>query len=315
VSAGESIPVVVVLGPTAVGKTSIAILLAEEVNGEIVSADSRLIYRGMDIGTAKPTPAQRKRVPHHLIDVTDPDAPWSMADYIAVAKEVLGEIDVRGRMALLVGGSGQYLWALLEGWTPPGGVGDDELRRKLEKTADEQGSRVLHAQLEKIDPLTAARIDHRNIRRVVRALEIYHATGLPPSEVRKRKPSGLLDLRIGLHLPREELYARIDARIDAMIEAGLIEEVRSLLARGVSPEVPAMSAIGYRQIVRFLQGDVSQADAVQEIRRASRQFVRRQANWFKEDDPRIHWFLARPGVEREILVKIRSWLETIDRQY
>lgn len=313
-SGGESIPVVVVLGPTAVGKTSIAILLAEELDGEIVSADSRLIYRGMDIGTAKPTPAQRKRVPHHLIDVADPEAPWSMAAYSTAAKGLLREIDARGRLALLVGGSGQYLMALLEGWTPPGGVRDDGLRRKLEKIADEQGSKALHAQLEEIDPQTAARIDHRNIRRVVRALEIYHATGLPPSEVRQREPSGLLDLRIGLHLPREELYARIDARIDAMIEAGLIDEVRALLARGVSPEVPAMSAIGYRQIVSFLRGDVSEAEAVREIRRATRQFVRRQANWFKAGDPRINWFLARTGVEREILAKIRSWLETLDGQ-
>jgi len=314
VSGGESIPVVVVLGPTAVGKSSIAILLAEELNGEIVSADSRLIYRGMDIGTAKPTAAQLKRVPHHLIDVADPETPWSVAAYSNAAKEHLREIDARGRLALLVGGSGQYLWALLEGWAPPGGVGDAGLRRKLEQIADEQGSKALHAQLEEIDPQTAARIDHRNIRRVVRALEIFQTTGLPPSTVRKRNPSGLLDLRIGLYLPREELYARIDARIDAMIEAGLIDEVRALLAGGVSPEVPAMSAIGYRQIVNFLRGDVSEVDAVREIRRATRQFVRRQANWFKEDDPRIHWFLARTGVEREILVKIRSWLETTDRQ-
>ncbi len=307
----ESIPVVVVLGPTAVGKTDIAIRLAEALGGEIVSADSRLIYRGMDIGTAKPTPSQRKRVPHHLIDVTDPETPWSLAVYRAVTKEVLREIDGRGRLPLLVGGTGQYLTALLEGWVPPGKSADKTLRRKLEKIAEEEGPQALHDRLKQADPRAAARIDFRNVRRVVRALEIYHATGLPPSVARKKEPSGLLDLRIGLNLPRKELYARIDARIDAMMQAGLADEVRTLLARGVSPDVPAMSAIGYRQIVRFLQGDVTEEDAVREIRRATRQFVRRQANWFRADDPRIHWFVARSGVEEDILATIRSWLDDL----
>jgi tRNA dimethylallyltransferase len=309
VSEPESIPVVVVLGPTAVGKTDMAIRLAEELGGEIVSADSRLIYRGMDIGTAKPTPSQRKRIPHHLIDVADPQTPWSLAEYITATKHVLREIDGRGRLPLLVGGTGQYLTALLEGWAPPGKVADETLRRKLEKTAEQEGPQALHDRLQEIDPESAARIDYRNVRRVVRALEIYHATGLPPSQARKKEPSGLLDLRIGLTLPRKELYARIDARIDAMMEGGLVDEVRGLLARGVSPEIPAMSAIGYRQIVRFLQGDISEEEAVSEIRRATRQFVRRQANWFKPDDERIHWFDARPGVEDDILVAIRSWLD------
>jgi tRNA dimethylallyltransferase len=309
VSEPESIPVVVVLGPTAVGKTGIAIRLAEELRGEIVSADSRLIYRGMDIGTAKPTPSQRKRIPHHLVDVADPQTPWSLAEYITATKQVLHEIDRRGRLPLLVGGTGQYLTALLEGWVPPGKMADETLRRELEKIADEEGPQVLHDRLQEIDPESAERIDHRNVRRVVRALEIYHASGLPPSQVRKKEPSGLFDLRIGLHMPRKELYARIDARIDAMMEAGLVDEVRGLLARGVDPEIPAMSAIGYRQIVRFLQGEISEEEAVTEIRRATRQFVRRQANWFKPDDARIHWFDVRPGVEKDILAETRSWLE------
>jgi tRNA dimethylallyltransferase len=288
-----------------------AIHLAENLGGEIVSVDSRLLYRGMDIGTAKPLPDQRERVPHHLIDVANPDAPWSMARFIAAAKDVLREIHARGILPILVGGTGQYLTALLEGWSPPGRTADENLRGSLESIAERQGTQALHDQLREIDPESADRIDHRNVRRVVRALEIYHATGLPPSQARRQEPSGLLDLRIGLHLPRKELYTRIDARIEGMIEAGLVDEVRSLMAAGLSSEAPAMSAIGYRQIARYLQGEISEEDAVHAIRRATRQLVRRQANWFKADDPRIHWFLARPGVEDEILRCIRAWLADI----
>ncbi len=305
------IPVVVILGPTAVGKTDVAIRLAEELPAEIVSVDSRLIYRGMDIGTAKPTQDQMKRVRHHLIDVADPDSPWSMAKYLSAAKEILREIHARGVLPLVVGGTGQYVTALLEGWTPPGTIADAGFRRKLERIAEKEGSRVLHDQLKEIDPRTADRIDHRNIRRVVRALEIHHATGLLPSEARKKEPSGLEELRVGLHLPREELYARIDSRIDAMIETGLVDEVRSLMEGGLTPDSSAMSAIGYRQIMRSLQGEMSQEEAVQEIRRATRQLVRRQANWFKPDDERIHWFLAHPGVAEEILTLVRDWMRNL----
>lgn len=308
----DEIPVVVVLGPTAVGKTEIAISLAEEFDAEIISVDSRLLYRGMDIGTAKPTPTQRKRVPHHLIDVADPKSPWSMAKYLSAAKEILRDVHLRGILPVLVGGTGQYVTALLEGWSPPGEVTDRKLRSRLESIAETHGSQELHNRLREIDPAAAERIDHRNVRRVVRALEIHQATGLPPSEVRKQVPSGLLDLRIGLHLPRKELYMRVDSRIDAMIEAGLVDEVRSLMTRGLTSEDSAMSAIGYRQILRHLQGEASAEDAVDEIRRATRQLVRRQSNWFKLDDERIHWFLARPGVEEEIIAHIRSWLEKLD---
>jgi len=263
----------------------------------------------MDIGTAKPTPVERERVPHHLIDVADPKHPWSMARYISAAKKILREIHGRGILPILVGGTGQYVTALLEGWVPPGRTADEALRRRLESIAEREGSQVLHDQLREIDPVAADRIDHRNVRRVVRALEIHQATGKLPAEARERGPSGLRDLRIGLHLPREELYARIDARIDAMLETGLVEEVRSLLSGGVAPDASPLSAIGYSQIVRYLQGEISEQDAVREIRRATRQLVRRQSNWFKMDDERIHWFLARPGVEAEILALIRTWMQ------
>ncbi len=304
-----SIPVVVILGPTAVGKSEIAILLAEALHAEIVSADSRLLYRGMDIGTAKPTLEQRRRIPHHLIDMAEPDDVWSLVRYSTAAKDALHAIHSRGRLPMLVGGTGQYLMAILEGWEPPPKPEHDEFRRAMETLAEREGPEALHQRLQAIDPQTADRIDYRNVRRVIRALEIHHVTGMPPSQVRRKKPSGLLDLRVGLQLPRKELYARIDARIDGMMNAGLVDEVRSLLEKGLSPQAPAMSAIGYQQIARFLEGDISEQEAVEDIRRATRQLVRRQANWFKADDPRIHWFPAEPGVEKTILKVIRSWLQ------
>ena len=309
----KPIPVVVVLGPTAVGKSDTAILLAEALQAEIVSADSRLLYRSMDIGTAKPTPDQRRRVPHHLIDIADPNDTWSLARYSAAAKNTLQKLHARGCLPMLVGGTGQYLMAILEGWEPPPKPPDEEFRRAMEALAEAEGPGILHQRLEAIDSQTAARIDYRNVRRVIRALEIHHITGLPPSQVRRKNPSGLLDFRVGLQLPRPELFARVDARIDSMIEAGFVDEVRSLLVNGVSPQTPAMSAIGYQQIVRFLQGEISEQDAIRAIRRATRQLVRKQANWFKVDDPRIHWFLAKPGVEASILALTREWLREFGR--
>lgn len=304
----ERIPLVAVLGPTAVGKTRIAIRLAEALNGEIVSADSRLLYRGMDIGTAKPTREQRARVPHHLVDVADPREPWSLATFQAAALTAIREVHSKGCLAFLVGGTGQYIRGLLEGWVPPPGSSNSVLRRKLESLAKIEGPEALHRRLQDLDPETAARIDYRNVRRVVRALEIHQLTGQPPSRVRRREPPALQAIQIGLSLPRRQLYAQIDARVASMLEEGLVDEVRKLLEDGVSPGLPAMSAIGYRQIVQHLQGDLSLEEAIKEMRRSTRQLVRRQANWFKPDDPGIHWFKVRPEIEAEIVPRIREWL-------
>lgn len=301
-------PLVAVIGPTASGKTKISIHLAEKLDGEIVSADSRLLYKGMDIGTSKPTLEMQARIPHHLIDVTEPEKPWSLAEYRASALEVIEGIHQRGRLPLLVGGTGQYVAALLEGWSPPPKSDDHSLRRELEAFADTHGSLALHERLAHVDPHTANRIDHRNVRRVVRALEIYYVTGIPSSEQRVVQPLTFRVLRIGLTLPRSELYTRIDDRIDAMFEAGFVDEVRELISRGLSPDLPALSAIGYRQIADHLRGEISMEEAVRLIRRATRQFVRRQANWFKSDDPNIHWFDVREEVEGEIIGEIKQWL-------
>ncbi len=302
-------PVIALIGPTAVGKTALSLVLAEALNGEIVSADSRLFYRGMDIGTAKPTVEERMRVPHHLIDVADPDVSWSLARFCKAAFEAITQIHKRGRLPLIVGGTGQYITALLEGWDPPSQPADDQVRLELQAFADEQGIQALHQRLAQVDPEMAKCIDARNVRRVIRALEIFESTGKLPSTLRRKQPPPFRILRIGLTLPRGELYARIDVRIDRMLKDGLVEEVQDLLEQGVPPDVPAMSAIGYRQIVEYLQGEITLEEAVQLIRRASRVFVRRQSNWFKADDPQIHWFESRPDVESAILDFVRRWLE------
>jgi tRNA dimethylallyltransferase len=305
----ETPDLVALLGPTAVGKTQVSMRLAELISGEIVSADSRLLYRGMDIGTAKPTSEERARVPHHLIDVTDPERPWSLATFRQAALKAIRDIHQRGRLPLIVGGTGMYLTAILEGWSLPPKAEDADIRRQLFEFANQHGSQALHSRLANVDPAAAEKIDHRNVRRVVRAMEMYQVTGVPPSQLKKKRTPPFQILQVGLTLPRPELYARIDARIDDMLEAGLVDEVRALLARGVSPELPAMTAIGYRQIIDYLKGEISLEEAVKQIRRQTRQLVRRQANWFKDKDPQIHWFQARPGVEQEIADRIRHWLK------
>jgi tRNA dimethylallyltransferase len=285
-------PLILIVGPTAVGKTELSIQLAERLDGEIVSADSRLFYRGMDIGTAKPTPEERARAPHHLIDVVDPDEIWSLAVFQRRATEIIADIYAREKLPFLVGGTGQYIRAVSEGWTPPEVKPDPRLRRVLEGLAEVNGIYWLHAAVERIDPIAATKIDPRNVRRTVRALEVILTTGRPFSQQRKQKASPYYLLTIGLKRSREELYQRVDKRIEAMFEAGFLEEVKGLLEMGYSPELPTMSAIGYRECVRVIKGELSIEQAKIEMRRATRVFVRRQANWFKPDDPNIHWFEA-----------------------
>ena len=285
-------PLFILVGPTAVGKTKLAIQLAERVNGEIVSADSRLFYRGMDIGTAKPTLEERARVPHHLVDVADPDEIWSLAVFQQKATEAIAGIHARGKLPFLVGGTGQYVRAVTEGWTPPEVEPDPRLRGVLERLAEEKGKYWLHEGLKRIDPTSAAKIDARNLRRTVRALEVIMTTGRSFSHQRGQSDSPYSLLVIGLKRPRVELYKRIDERIEAMFAAGFVDEVKSLLDKGYSPELPTLSAIGYRECIRVVNGQLSVEQAKVEIKRATRIFVRRQANWFKEDDPNIHWFEA-----------------------
>lgn len=286
----------VLVGPTAVGKTEVSLELATRLGAEIVSADSRYLYRGMDIGTAKPTAGELARVPHHLVDVTTPDRPWSLAQFQAAALAAIEAIFGRGRVPLLVGGTGQYIRAVTDGWQVPAGEPNPALRAELEALVAAGGPEALAQRLREVDPASAAVVDLHNPRRVIRALEVALATGQSFVGQRGKAPPPFRAAWLGLERPRPELFARIDARIEWMLQAGFVEEVRGLVARGYGWDLPAMSAIGYRQIGQYLQGEVSLETAVVAIRRATRQFVRRQANWFKPADPAIHWVRAEPGV-------------------
>ncbi len=305
-------PLVALVGPTAVGKTELSLQLAERLNAEIISADSRLFYRGMDIGTAKPTAEERARVPHHLIDVADPDDAWSLTRFQRAAARTIAQIHARGRLPLLVGGSGQYVRAVTEGWQPPAVQPDPRLRAVLEEMAQARGDGGpywLHEALARLDPAAAERIDPRNLRRTVRALEVILASGRPFSAQRRRVPVPWRVLVIGLTRPRPELYARVDARIEAMFAAGLLDEVSALLAAGYAPDLPAMSSIGYRECVAVLRGELTVAEAKALMRRQTRAFIRRQANWFKADDPRIHWFYAgAPDLLPQVQQRIAAFL-------
>jgi len=304
----NKLPLILIVGPTAVGKTELAIQLAERLNGEIVSADSRLFYRGMDIGTAKPTRAEQARVPHHLIDIADPDEILSLAVFQQKAREAIEAIHTRNKIPLLVGGTGQYVRAVTEGWSPPEVKPDERLRDELGRRKEERGIYWLHAKLEALDPAAAHKIDARNFRRTIRALEVILTTGRKFSEQRGQSESPYHLITIGLTRPRAELYERVDQRIEAMFANGFLDEVQGLLARGYSPSLPTMSAIGYRECIRVVNGELNEEQAKAEIRRATRIFVRRQANWFKESDPNIKWFNVEEGIVREIEAYIRKSL-------
>ncbi len=298
-------PLILIIGPTAVGKTELAIQLAENLNGEIISADSRLFYRGMDIGTAKPSNKELARVPHYLIDIVNPNETLSLAVFQEKAKEIIADIHARGKLPFLVGGTGQYVRAVTEGWTPPEVTADEQLRAELEKKDGEW----LHARLQLLDPEAAAKIDARNVRRTVRALEVILTTGRKFSEQRGQVESPYQLITIGLTRPRPELYQRVDERIDLMFANGLIDEVKQLLENGYSPSLPSMSALGYRECVSVVKGLLTEEQAKVEMRRVTRNFVRRQANWFKESDANIKWFQVKDGVIEETENYIRQLID------
>ncbi len=288
------------------GKTEVSLQLAERLGGEIVSADSRLFYRGMDIGTAKPTAQETARVPHHLVDVADPDQPWSLALFQQAAAQSIDQVHARGRLPFLVGGTGQYIQAVIQAWELPAQAPDSTLRRALEEWVGQIGQDAIHARLALLDPSAAALIDPRNVRRTIRALEVILRSGRRFSDQRRRAVSPYTLFIAGLWRPREELYRRVDERIEAMFSAGLVAEVEALLAKGYSPDLPTLSAIGYRETIAYLRGEIDLEEAKTRIKRLTRRFVRHQGAWFREEDESIHWFRAGPEVAEEIEAKIRS---------
>ena len=296
---GQVSSIVVVVGPTAAGKTDLAIALAAALGGEIISADSRQIYRGMDIGTAKATPEQRARAPHHLLDVVNPDQVLTLAEYQHMAYDAITGVQSRGLVPILAGGTGQYVRAVTEGWQIPAVAPDPALRAALEAEALEAGAEAFHARLAGLDPRAAARIDYRNVRRVIRALEVCLVTGRPISELQSKEPppwrAGRRACWIGVTRPRPELYARIDARVDRMIAGGLVEEVRALAGAGYGWDLPAMTGLGYRQVGQYLRGEMDLEAAIALIKKGTRRFVQQQYNWFPVSDPAIRWL--DPGAE------------------
>ena len=305
------IPLVVVLGPTAVGKTEIAVQLAERFEGEIVSADSRLFYRGLDIGTAKPTIQERSLVPHHLIDVANPDEIWSLALFQLEANKAIHRIYENHHLPFLVGGTGQFVRAMVEGWKIPFVEPNPRLRKILNSWSNKIGPYELHSKLSTLDPQAASTIDPTNVRRTVRALEVILSTGTRFSDQKSRGYRLYDTLLLGLILPRAELYQRIDDRITRMINSGFIDEVKRLLDLGYAPDLPTLSAIGYGEIVAYIQGKITLDKAIQLIKRRTRTFVRRQANWFKENDPDIHWFQMTEDTLGELEKLIGKWLTLV----
>ena len=289
-----------IVGPTGVGKSELALRLAQTFDEEIVSADSRQVYLHMDIGTAKPTREELALVPHHLINVINPDENFSLGKYHQLAYDAITDIQRRNKLALLIGGSGLYAWSVLEGWGIPQVPPDPELRRSLEQRAAELGKDELYQELAAVDPLAAQKIDPRNVRRTIRALEVHKIAKVPFSQLQNKRSSPFNALIIGLTANREELYHRIDRRVDEMIERGLVAEVEKLMNMGYDFNLPAMSGIGYKEIGMFLRGELTLAAAIQQIKFETHRFVRHQYSWFRLKDDRIRWFDIRDSVGSKI---------------
>jgi len=290
-------PLLVIVGPTAIGKSKLALKFAQEFNGEIVSADSRQVYRYLDIGTAKPSSEELSFVPHHLIDIINPDQNFSLAHYQELAYQAIEDIHKREKLPLLVGGSGLYVWSVLEGWVIPKVPPDSEFRHNLEKKASDTGGDKLYQELLSVDPVAAQKIGRHNIRRLIRALEVSRSTGTPFSQLQSKKAPPFSTLIIGLTTNRVGLYRQIDLRVDQMIERGLVDEVKKLLDMGYDLSLPAMSGIGYRQIGLFLKGELPLSLAIQQIKFETHRFARHQYAWFRLQDRRIKWLDIQEDLE------------------
>ena len=297
------------VGPTASGKSALALLAARALGGEIVCMDAMQVYRGMDIGTAKPTAREQALARHHLLDVVDPDQPFSVAEYLLLARPAIEGILARGCLPVLCGGTGLYLRALSRGLSLGGTQGDPAIRKRYRRLADSRGNEAVHAILAQRDPAAAARLHPNNLRRVIRALEVQEVTGRPFSaQTMPPDTDGPYDMRLfALDWPREQLYQRIDHRAIRMLDEGLAEEVRSLLAGGLSPDAQSMQGLGYKELVPYLEGRATRERTAELLARRTRNYAKRQLTWFRAD-ARIRW-LAGGGQQRDLLDIIKKEME------
>lgn len=290
-------PLLVILGPTATGKTELAVEVALLTNGEVISADSMLVYKHMDIGTAKPTLDECKGVPHHLINILNPDQEFSVARYQSMAKSKIKDIHARGKLPILAGGTGLYIQSILDGYKFGKVKINYKLREKMRSYAQENGNLALHNKLHAVDPETAARLHPNDLKRIIRALEIYHETGKKMSSLNKNNNINSIEQQnsiynayvFGLSMPREELYCRINKRVDQMLAGGLVDEVKCLLRSGYDTDLVSMQGLGYKEIAAYLKGEIDMDNAIYLIKRDTRRFAKRQLTWFRRD-PRIKWF-------------------------
>lgn len=305
-------PIVVLVGPTAVGKTVASIALAQQLNGEIISGDSMQIYRGLDIGTAKITPEEMQGVPHHLIDIRNADESFSAADFKTEADKAIEDIHQRGKLPIIVGGTGFYVNSLIYEYHFGEAVTDEAYREELQSFVDINGKDALHQRLAAIDEVTAARLHANDVKRVMRALEVYHVTGKPLSALDNQVNKQVLrypTVYMGLGMERSHLYERINQRVDLMMEQGLLTETMNALGKGVSPQAQSMTSLGYRQMIQYLQGEISLEKAVELIKRDTRHFAKRQLTWFRHD-PNLIWVMkdgkTETEVEAELLANIKQ---------
>ena len=297
---------VAVMGATGTGKTRLALQLAQKFNGEIVNADSRQVYRFMDIGTAKPDAEQMALVPYHLFSIINPDQDFSLAQYQQLAYAAIEDIQSRGKLPFLTGGSGLYVWALLEGWDIPQVPPDTEFRHSLQEKAESGGESNLYRELARVDPAAAEKIDPRNVRRVIRALEVSR---LKPFSKSAKLPPPFDTLIIGLTMERDDLYRRVDSRVDDMIAHGFIDEVGHLLEMGYSLNLPSMSSIGYREIGQYLAGEMTLEEAVYKIKVGTHRFIRHQYAWFKLSDERLRWWEADETNYNAISAAVKRFID------
>ena len=300
-------PLIFIVGPTAVGKTRLAVGLARQFNGEIVNADSRQVYRRMDIGTAKPSLEERREAPHHLLDLLDPDQDFGLGLFLSHAENSIGDILGRGRLPIVAGGTGQYILALAEGWQVPEVPPDPVFRREKRREAEQHGPMFVYQQLREADPIRAAQLDPRNLRRVIRALEVRQHNAQNPQG---KTPPLSVPLFLGLTMERRTLYQRVDDRVDNMMAAGLLDEVKALAAMGYPLGQGPLASPGYKELGQYLAGEIALDDAVQRTKYRTHRLVRRQYTWFKPGDERIQWLdAADPGVESKAAYLVRSYLQ------